>query len=385
MGFSRDDPFPVQVGPPPELSNAPGFPLRGGLFYSGVDGAPTHQWDPPSVKLGPRAGFTYSLNDTTIVRGGYGLFWAPYALPGFASEARLGTTGYTASTQYNGSFDGIRPASPGSGAPGSLTDPYPSGLIEPTGNSLGLLTQAGGTVNFNDQFRRSPYFQKWSIDIQRDIGSTFAVSVGYLGSKGSSLAIGGTGDNTVNINQLDPQYLSMGTALDELLPNPFLGQSEFGALSEPETLPRGQLLRPFPQFRDVFAHHFTAARSRYDSVRVEFEKRFRGNWGARVNYTWSRQRDNVYESNGAIEDESRVVFNNSDIDGDFALSRLDVPHTLNLNGLYRLPSPNGGVAEVALGGLVGFGYRNVSIRISSHDHTKKQQSGPSLRLRPPAS
>ena len=44
VGFSRDDPFPVQVGAPPELGNAPGFPLRGGLFYSGVGDAPTHQW-----------------------------------------------------------------------------------------------------------------------------------------------------------------------------------------------------------------------------------------------------------------------------------------------------------------------------------------------------
>ena len=48
-----------------------------------------------------------------------------------------------------------------------------------------------------------------------------------------------------------------------------------------------------------------------------------------------------------------MVFNNSDIDGDFGLSRLDIPHTLNLNGLYRLPrlpSPDGGVAEALLGG-----------------------------------
>ena len=133
--------------------------------------------------------------------------WEPLGTP-----PRLNTTG--------ASTESVRPHR-AQAHPARLPIPYPSGLIEPTGNSLGLLTQAGGTVNFNDQFRRSPYFQKWSIDIQRDIGSTFAVSVGYLGSKGSSLAIGGTGDNTVNINQLDPQYLSMGTALDELLPNPF--------------------------------------------------------------------------------------------------------------------------------------------------------------------
>ena len=350
VGFSRDDPFPVQVNPPPGLESAPGFPLTGGLIYSGVNGAPTHQWDPPSLKLGPRVGFAYSLNESTVIRGGYGIFWAPYAIPNMPRETRVGTVGYTATTQYVGSFDGITPASPGSGSAGSLTDPYPSGLIEPSENSLGLLTQAGGSVHFNDQFRESPYIQKWSIDVQRDIASTIAIKVGYLGSKGSNLALGGTVDSTVNINQLDPQFLSLGSALDEPLPNPFFGISELGALSEPVTLPRGQLLRPFPQFRDVFAHHVSQARSRYDSVRVEVEKKFRGNWGARINYTWGRNRDNVYESNNFISDAARVVFNNRNLDGDFGRSRIDTPHWLNWNGLYRLPSPQGGAAETLLGG-----------------------------------
>ena len=38
-------------------------------------------------------------------------------------------------------------------------------------------------------------------------------------------------DATVNINQLDPQYLSLGTALQQTVPNPFFGNAAFGNLS----------------------------------------------------------------------------------------------------------------------------------------------------------
>ena len=35
--------------------------------------------NPPAIKVSPRVGFAYSMNDKTVVRGGYGLFWAPWA------------------------------------------------------------------------------------------------------------------------------------------------------------------------------------------------------------------------------------------------------------------------------------------------------------------
>ena len=68
VGFDRDRPFPVQ---------APGLDLKGGLMYAGVDGYPEHQGNPSTLNFGPRAGIAWSLDSKTVVRGGYGLFWAP--------------------------------------------------------------------------------------------------------------------------------------------------------------------------------------------------------------------------------------------------------------------------------------------------------------------
>ncbi len=71
VGFDRDRPWPIQP--------VDGMTLRGGLMYAGVDGYADSQGDPTPVKLGPRAGFSWSLNEDTVFRGGYGLFWAPPA------------------------------------------------------------------------------------------------------------------------------------------------------------------------------------------------------------------------------------------------------------------------------------------------------------------
>jgi hypothetical protein len=342
VGFDRDAAFPAQI---------PGLNLRGGLMYAGLDGNPTTQSDPTSLKVGPRAGFSYSLNDKTVLRGGYGLYWAPHQYPG-PSQDTFASRGYIAVTPYLASSDGINPASSGGGAPGSLSDPYPNGVDEPVGNSQGLLTGAGGNIDFNDQFAPSPYVQQWSFDVQRELGPAFAFKVAYLGSKGTDLWLGGTGDSKVNINQLDPSFLALGSALNDPVPNPFFGQSEFGSLADTETIGRGQLLRPYPQFRDVWQHHNGEGRSRYDALRFEFEKRFRGNWGARVNYTYSRFNSNMIETgNTRVEDERARAYRTDDLEIDpLPKSYLDTPHWFNVNGMYRLPSPSEGVAKILGGG-----------------------------------
>jgi hypothetical protein len=108
--------------------------LRGGLMYAGVDGNPEHQGDPTALKWGPRAGYAWSLDESTVLRGGYGVFWAPYQS---TDEIRAG---YDAPTYYVPSTDGgLTPA-------GTLSDPFPFGLEQPVGSSLGLLTGAGSDV-----------------------------------------------------------------------------------------------------------------------------------------------------------------------------------------------------------------------------------------------
>jgi hypothetical protein len=151
-----------------------------------------------------------------VLRGGYGLFYAPnqYAFP---DENRMGTRGFTAVTTYFASSDGLTPC-----ATCTLTNPFPNGIEQPVGNSLGLLTGAGGNVHFVDQFRESAYVHQYSFDLQRELGRDIVVSAGYLGSRSENLSVGGTNSNTLNINQLETRYQSLGTSLLDQVPNPFL-------------------------------------------------------------------------------------------------------------------------------------------------------------------
>ncbi len=341
VGWDRTNPFPTQVALDSSLEGSlPGFPLRGGLMYAGIDGNPTHQWDPPSMKLGPRVGFAYTLNPETVVRGGYAVFWAPYAIPSGTSASHLGTYGYTNVTSLVTSFDDVTPPE------ATASNPFPNGIENPVGNGNGRFQNIGGDVYFNEQFRASPYINKWSLDLQRDIGTDLAFKVGYVGSQGADLAIGGTNNAVININQLADQYLSLGDRLNEQYPNPMYGHSEFGAFSSQETLPLGQLLRPYPHFRNVYARHVSSGKSLYHSARVEFEKRFRDNWGARINYTFTNHDDNIYESNTLLENETGTIYNTPDecalgkcsvLDADYGPSRVHVPHQMNVNATVRSP------------------------------------------------
>ncbi len=344
VGWDRENPFPIQPTLDPSLEGTlPGFPLRGGLMYAGVGDNPTHQWDPPSIKLGPRLGFAYTLSPESVIRGGYAVFWAPYAIPGGTSASNLGTYGFTAVTGLSTSLDGITPPA------ATASNPFPNGVDDPVGNTEGRLQNIGDTVYFNDQFRQSPYIHKWSLDFQRDIGTDLVVKAGYVGSQGVDLPIGGTNNSVININQLPDSYLSLGDRLNEQYPNPFYGHSDFGPLANAETLPLGQLLRPYPHFRNVFARHASAGKSLYHSMRLEFEKRFRDNWGARINYTFTNHQDNIYESNTRVSDEESVIYNTPEacstgicpvLDADYGLSRIHTPHQVNISFTLRTPGDN---------------------------------------------
>jgi hypothetical protein len=346
VGFSRDKAFPVQVT---------GLNLKGGLLYAGVDGAPTHQSDPSKKKFAPRAGFAYKFSDKLVLRGGYGIFYSPnqYAFP---NENRLGTRGFTAVTSYFASADGgLTPCSTC-----TLTNPFPNGVEKPVGSSLGLRTGAGGSLHFIDQFRKSAYVHQYSADLQYELPGGTVASVGYVGARSENLSVGGTNSNTVNINQLDRSLLAQGARLLEPVPNPMFGNAAFGALSRQATVPRGQLLRPFPQFLDIFAHQVSAGIARYNSMILKLEKRITRGWGANINYTYSRNRDNLFGEVNYFSNNSNGLaraLDNNNLGAEFAPSIVEAPHRFNVSGVYELPfgkgkkyMDTGGVADALLGG-----------------------------------
>ena len=62
------------------------------------------------------------------------------------------------------------------------------------------------------------------------------MSLGYSGSRGDDLSYGGSSTAFININQLDPKYLSLGTALTQQVPNPFVGIPEAGPFATSPTI-----------------------------------------------------------------------------------------------------------------------------------------------------
>jgi trimeric autotransporter adhesin len=338
VGFDRDALFPVQV---------PGMTLKGGLMYAGVDGYPSRQQQPLN-NVAPRGGFAYSLSEKMVVRGGYGLYFVPPITD--IAEATIGARGYSASTTFLASTDGgLTPV-------GTLANPFPNGVTEPQGNSLGLATGAGSVIDFVDQNSKPGYVQQYSVDWQRELPGEMAIAVGYMGSRSERLLIGGTVDATVNLNQLDPQYQSLGTALQQTVPNPFFGIAAFGNLSRSATITRGQLLRPFPQFDSILMHRYNGARARYNALITRWTKRMSNGYALDISETWGRLEDNQFGESNTFSNRALGALDNYDIGREYGVSLLDIAHRVNVNATFELPFGkdrkwlHGGVANALAGG-----------------------------------
>ena len=324
-----------------------GQPVRGGLIYAGQNGANEYQGDPMALKVSPRIGVAYSLRPETVVRGGYGIYWAPWNYQP-VSGINYGQIGYVRQTFINqGQF-----------VPSvTLDNPFPGGALQTVGNTLGPLTGVGGQIEFIDQTKGSPWIQQYSVDVQRQLGDSVSVGAEYIGATGRSLGLGGSNDAVLNINQLDPNHLSLGNALLEQVPNPFFGlpAGEGFAVTSP-TVQRRQLLRPFPQFGDILMRQSTLGRSQYHAAVFTAEKRMTSGWGGRISYTFSRRWDNQFGETNFLQSNTPEALDAYDVDAEYALGIIDVPHKLILAPIFELPFGEGkkwaqpGVANALLGG-----------------------------------
>ena len=310
--------------------------ILGGLVYAGVNGAPTVQGHQPAIKPAPRAGAVFSLDDKTVLRGGWGIYWSPW------NYAAAGTTGW-GQIGYSATTNVPQP----SGVPTvTMSNPFPAGLVQPTGNSQGLLTGAGGDVFFVDPDKGAPKAQQYSVDLQRELPGNVSIGIGYTGLTGSNLSWGGSGNTTININQLDPKYQSLNAGdTTGLVPNPFFGVAAAGQFASRATIERGQLLRPYPQFGNVQMQQATGAHSQYHAAILQLRKRVTGLWGGNVSYTYSRLNDNqfgqgnYYASAPDVQNNYTVIPGSAyyDPDLEYGRSLLDTPHKIVIAPTLILP------------------------------------------------
>ena len=309
-----------------------GQPIRGGLIYAGQNGANEYQGNPPSVKVSPRVGMVYSMNPKTVVRAGYGIYWAPWNYQAVGAQ-NYGNIGYTQVTQspQNQFTPNV-----------TLENPFPNGVLTPVGNTLGALTGVGSGVEFIDQDKTAPQIHQYSIDVARELPGNIAIGFEYVGATGRDLNLGGSNDGVININQVHPQHLALGSALLDQVPNPFFGlPAGQGKNVTSPTIQRRELLRPFPQFNDILMRQSTLGNSQYHAGVFKFEKRVSNGWGGRVNYTYSRLEDDQFgESNffSSASTEAQDVYN---LDAEYSIGLLDVPHKISIAPIIELPFGEG--------------------------------------------
>jgi hypothetical protein len=316
---------------------APGLDVRGGLTFVGVQAVPRFQSNPDRNNWAPRAGFAYSVTPKTIIRGGGGLFYAPFTGINTESE-NFGISGFEATTSLVTSLDGVTPLN-------YLRNPYPEGLNHPTGSALGLATLLGQDVSFFDRGNRVGYSSQWNVNLQQQLPGNVLVETGYVGSRGLGMP------QTRQWNQLPDGALTLGDGLRQQVDNPFFGQVSVGPLSQPRVA-RAQLMRPFPQFQTVQSRWANWASSSYHALQAKAEKRHARGLSLLASYTFSKLLD-YGTGTFAGEALSGQNFQNwNNLAAEWSPSTIDQTHRLILNVVYELPGPNnwGRVGNKLFGG-----------------------------------
>ena len=225
-------------------------------------------------QFAPRGGVAWSLTEKTVIRGGYGFFWAPTQFSG-VGEAVMGTRGYTASTSFLSSNDGgLTPA-------GTLSNPFPTGFAQPQGNFAGTA----------DRRRRRRRLRRPEREARLRPSVLGRLPVGTAGQQRRHGRLHGQPVRASDIRrdlrrhrQHQPArsvaISRSGRRLQQLVPNPFFGNPAFGNLSRSATIARGQLLRPFPQFtRRVRPPRQRGASARYNALALKWERRMQNGLG----------------------------------------------------------------------------------------------------------
>jgi len=300
---------------------AAAFRTTGGLLFAGVAGTPRGLYEPDRNNFNPRVGLAYQLAATSVLRAGFGVFFTPLG----SDRVNAGQQGFSRRTTLVPSLDN------GLSFRATLANPFPDGILEPLGASLGLRTFLGQSVSFISPGLKSGYMQRWTLNLQQELPHRVLVDVGYLGNRAVGLPF------SFAYDAVPPQYLSRSPLRDDwainyysqAVTNPFYGIADFvGTSLQSRTVARSQLLRPFPQFTGVNADTNNGF-SWYHSLQLRAEKRFSQGYTFQASYTWSKFMEAVDKLNDSDAYPHRVI------------SSLDRTHSLAVTGVYELPFGRG--------------------------------------------
>lgn len=346
----------------------------------------------------PRIGFAYGLDQKTVIRAGYGIFYIPnyvsFGLNPDNDVVNLASTDFTASTDGYvhplSTLDGTDCTAGAAAAPTCLQPgPFGSGgiILPPGRNFSGLpatpnvasfvASQNGPTLApyYGTSGHNGPqygYVQQWNFDIQRQLPAGFFADVAYAGSHGVHLE-----QYSTNINQIPDSFVAQANSqynaalpgcassltpiacanasvtIDQPITNPLVG-SPNSTLSLPTLTFQGQLNRPYPEYLGMNLAGYGCCGSTYNSLQATVSRRFQGGGTLLVAYTNAKLISNTDTLTSWLEGPTGGVpgvqdWNN--LAGERSLSAQDVSQRLVISYVLDLPFGKGKMWANSLSGI----------------------------------
>lgn len=315
-----------------DQSRFPGYQVRGGLTFVGVDGRPDTPWKYDKNNYQIRVGGAYQINEKTVLRAGYGKYF-------LNPTAEAWQQGFSLDTPLISSNDGGRMPTY------ALANPFPNGVMQPPGSSLGARTFLGRGVGFSNPDFVVPSVHQFSAGIQRQLPWRVALEASYVGSRtrDEQTSWGGMNDPSLAfVNQCDVTLGGVRSNCDGLAPNPFYNVAGFEGTSRftSPNISRYDLNRPFPAFGGINMTERNDGTITYDSAQFVVQKRWSKGLTLSGTYTYVPRWTEVA---GYVDNITRLS-----LPAPYYAHR---KHRITASGVWEIPSGRRqGIAKALLGG-----------------------------------
>jgi len=336
---------------------------------------------------GPHVGFAYSLNDKTVVRGGFATLYSHAGGTGGAGGAGTGTSqlGFTSSVSFpaNSAGPGAGPAfylnnsagyttlgvaNANFGGPGyKVPAIVPPGMVSRTLNvgntvdSSGNYIKASGAPGFADFYFSgwAPEFNFWNFGIERALSNSISISVNYAGSE-SHFIYGASNMRGLYAGQINPVYYALGSlinapataanvaAAQAIMPSitvPYNGFEQAAATSGGSGQATiGRMLTWMPQFSGSSDTWGATANANYHSLQISAHKRMSSGLDITANYTYSKQIDDAGSQRDGFAIPANFTLNGkawAQDRADRGISATNIPQDLAVYGTYAMPFGEG--------------------------------------------
>ncbi|MEP6705135.1 MAG: TonB-dependent receptor, partial [Acidobacteriota bacterium] len=262
----------------------------------------------PSDKnnLAPRIGLSYAFNERTVIRGGYGIYYArtPAIMTGTAH-----------------SQNGIQVIAIDincTTAPAGTCPVYPA-VFAALPTSVAAVTP---NLYLFDRNYEQPFTHQARLQFEREVFKNTTFSVQYTMFRGQDLS------RTRNANLSAPTPTTLAVYSGTTATATPTGTSfVFQRFASP---------RPIPAFQRISLFESTA-KSQYHGLTFEFNRRFANHWQFNTNYTLSNAKDSKPDQTSVVPgvDDGKIAENQFDLSGEYGRSDLDVRHRFVFSPVYE--------------------------------------------------